>query len=87
VPHLVCLDVEDRKMPVNKKAVAKAVVKKAATKLIRRAGPVGVASTLYDFYKRGQKKSGGKVRKNQKSFLANSKKKTGRLVKNRKKYI
>ena len=51
-------------MPVNKKAVAKAAVKKAATKLIRRAGPVGVATTLYDFYKRGQKKSGGKVRKN-----------------------
>ena len=72
-------------MAVNKKGVARAAAKKAATKVIRRAGPIGIASTLYGFYKEGQKRSGGKVRKNQKSFLANAKRQTGRLVINRKK--
>tara|TARA_R100000544_G_C2217515_1_gene55449 strand:- start:159 stop:392 length:234 start_codon:yes stop_codon:yes gene_type:complete len=69
---------------VNKKGVLKSVAKKVATKVIRRAGPLAVASTLYDFYKSGQKNSGGKAVKGQKSFMKNSLKKTGRLVKNRK---
>ena len=61
----------------SKKAVADygAAVKKAATKLIRRSGPVGVATTLYDFYKRGQEKSGGKVRKNKNLFKQTQKRK------------
>ena len=71
-------------MPANKKGMLKAAAKKAATKVIRRAGPIGVATTLYDFYKSGQKNSGGKAVKGQKPFMKNALKKTGRLVKNRK---
>ncbi len=71
-------------MAVNKKGVLKSAIKKAATKVIRRAGPLAVASTLYDFYKSGQKHSGGKAVKGQKSFMKNSLRNTGRLVKNRK---
>jgi hypothetical protein len=71
-------------MPANKKGMLKAAAKKAATKVIRRAGPLGVATTLYDFYKSGQKNSGGKAVKGQKPFMKNALKKTGRLVKNRK---
>ena len=72
-------------MPVNKKGLAKAAVKKAATRLVRRAGPIGVASTLYGFYKEGQKRSKGKVRKNQKPFMKNAKKKTKSIMRSRKK--
>tara|TARA_R110000751_G_scaffold168017_1_gene273864 strand:- start:689 stop:922 length:234 start_codon:yes stop_codon:yes gene_type:complete len=71
-------------MAGNKKAFAKSVAKKVATKVIKRAGPVGVATTLYDFYKSGQKHSKGKAVKGQKPFMKNALKKTGRLVKNRK---
>lgn len=71
-------------MPANKKGMLKAAAKKAATKVIRRAGPIGVATTLYDFYKSGQKNSKGKAVKGQKPFMKNAMKKTGRLVKNRK---
>ena len=58
-------------MAGNKKAFAKSVAKKIAT-------------TLYDFYKSGQKNSKGKAVKGQKPFMKNALKKTGRLVKNRK---
>ena len=68
-------------MPVNKKGLAKAVAKKVATRVVKRAGPIGVASTLYGFYKEGQKRSGGKVRKNQKSFMKNAKKKSKSIIK------
>ena len=40
------------------------------------AGGLGVGATLYDFYKSGQKHSGGKAVKGQKSFMEESKKKT-----------
>ena len=50
------------------------------SKLLKGAGRlVGggvIASTLYDFYKSGQKHSGGKAVKGQKSFMADAKKKT-----------
>mgnify|MGYP003120341329 FL=1 len=72
-------------MAINKKKVALAAVKKVGTKIIRRAGPIAVAATLYDFYKSGQKNSGGKAVKGQKPFLANAKKKTKSLMTGRKK--
>jgi|TARA_R100000935_G_scaffold29796_1_gene50122 hypothetical protein len=71
-------------MAVNKKKLVKAVLKKAATKVVRRAGPIGVATTLYDFYKSGQKNSKGKAVKGQKAFLKNAKKSTGKIVKKKK---
>ena len=61
------------------KAQKKAIKKFAgkATKVASKiAAPLGVAATLYDFYKSGQKHSGGKARKDQKSFMADTKKKT-----------
>ena len=40
------------------------------------AGGLAIATTLRDFYKSGQKHSGGKINKNQKSIMAEGKKKT-----------
>ena len=40
------------------------------------AAPLTVAATLYDMYKSGQKRSGGKAVKGQKSFMEDAKKKT-----------
>ena len=50
--------------------------KKALKASGRFAGGIGAAGMLYEAYKSGQKHSGGKVRKNQKSFMADAKKKT-----------
>jgi|TARA_R110000744_G_scaffold107262_4_gene203773 hypothetical protein len=92
-------------MPANKKAAAGAAAKKGALGTVKKiakkvlpkiakgaaraTGALGVASTLYGFYKSGQKKSKGKVRKNQKPFLKNAKRKTSSVTKGRvkKKYI
>ena len=52
--------------------VAKTIVKGASRALTAVAVPL----TLYDMYKSGQKNSGGKVNKNQESFLSNAKKTT-----------
>ena len=43
-------------------------------------GGLGVAATLYDFYKSGQKHSGGKIDPKQKSIMAEGKKKTGSIM-------
>lgn len=66
------------------KRAAKKILPKIAKGAARVTGAAGVATTLYGFYKSGQKNSGGKAVKGQKPFLKNSLKKTGRLVKNRK---
>jgi hypothetical protein len=87
-------------VPSNKKSAAAAAAKKGALGTVKRAakkiipkiakgaarvtGAAGIATTLYGFYKSGQKKSGGKAVKGQKPFLKNALNKTGRLVKNRK---
>ena len=65
---------------------AKQGVKKVASKSIsniagKALGGLGIAATLYDFYKSGQKHSGGKAVKGQKSFMAESKKKTKSIFK------
>ena len=64
-------------MKAIKKVIGKAgkalkVVGKAAGRV---AGPAGVAQLGYEFYKSGQKHSGGKVRKDQKSFMEDAMKK------------
>ena len=61
-----------------KDAIIKKGVKKVASKSIANVaskvlGGVGVAATLYDFYKSGQKHSGGKIKKDQKSIWDNKK--------------
>jgi hypothetical protein len=51
---------------------------KVGSKLL---GGLAVGATLYDFYKSGQKHSGGKAVKGQKSFIAEAKKKTKSIFK------
>tara|TARA_R100000808_G_C2134401_1_gene142940 strand:+ start:989 stop:1405 length:417 start_codon:yes stop_codon:yes gene_type:complete len=48
-------------------------------------GALAVPSILYDFYQSGQKHSGGKVSKDQKSFMEESKKKTKSIFNKKKK--
>ena len=63
--------------------LATGVVKRGAGRLA--GGPAGiVASLAYGAYKSGQKHSGGKAVKGQKSFMAESKKKTKSIWKNKK---
>ena len=60
-------------------------LKNTAKKIIKTGGRVlgglGVAATLHEFHKSGQKHSGGKVYKNQKSFMEDAKKKTKSIFK------
>ena len=48
--------------------------------------PLGVGATLYDMYKSGQKHSGGKAVKGQKSFMEDAKKKTKSIFKKKDRY-
>ena len=69
------------------KAQEKAIKKFAgkATRVASKiAAPLGVAATLYDFYKSGQEHSGGKAVKSQKSFMEDAKKKTKSIWNNKK---
>ena len=63
-----------------KKASKASKLVKGAKKALKVGGKIvgglGVAATLYDMYKSGQKHSGGKAVKGQKSFMEESKKKT-----------
>ena len=58
---------------------------KNTQQILKKAGkiiaPIGIATTLYDFYKSGQKHSGGKVNKGQKSFMSDAKKNTKSIFK------
>ena len=62
------------------KTVVSSKLKDVATKVLKIGGKLvgglGVAGTLYDMYKSGQKHSGGKAVKGQKSFMADAKKNT-----------
>jgi len=59
------------------KTVVSSKLKDVATKVLKIGGKLvgglGVAGTLYDMYKSGQKHSGGKAVKGQKPFLADAK--------------
>ena len=57
-------------------SASKQVVKKALRGAGRLAGGLGVVAMAYDAYKSGQKHSGGKAVKGQKSFMADAKKNT-----------
>ena len=50
------------------------------------AAPLTIAATLYDMYKSGQKHSGGKAVKGQKSFMEDAKKKTKSIFKKKDRY-
>jgi len=63
------------------KQVVKNVAKKALKGAGRLAGGLGLASMAYDAYKSGQKHSGGKAVKGQKSFMADAKKNTKSIYK------
>ena len=70
-----------KKVPKAPKASIASKVGKVATKVGKIVAPLGVAATLYDFYKSGQEHSGGKVRKDQKPFMTETKKKTQSIFK------
>ena len=60
------------------KQIAKTGAKNIVSKVASRIAAPGI---LYDLYKSGQEHSGGKVRKDQKSFMAEAKKKTKSIFK------
>ena len=61
---------------------AKEIAKKGLKKIVSKVvAPLAVATTLYDMYKSGQKHSGGKAVKGQKSFMADAKKNTKSIYK------
>ena len=62
-------------------SASKQVVKKALRGAGRLAGGLGVVAIAYDAYKSGQKHSGGKAVKGQKSFMADAKKNTKSIYK------
>ena len=56
---------------------AEVATKTGGKEILKKIIPAAViVSTLHDFYKSGQKHSGGKVNKKQKSFMADAKKST-----------
>jgi len=61
---------------------AKVAAKTGAKETLKKIVPaVVVATTLYDMYESGQKHSGGKAVKGQKSFMADAKKNTKSIFK------
>jgi len=68
------------------KPAIKEIAKKGFEKIVSKVvAPLAVATTLYDFHQSGQKHSGGKVNVNQKSFMAEAKKKQKSIMKEGKK--
>ena len=67
------------------KQAMKESIKKVGSKALRvagkAAGALAIPATLHDFYKSGQKHSGGKAVKGQKPFMEESKKKTKSIYK------
>jgi len=61
------------------KAANKAEWAKVGKVAGRALGVAGVATTMHDMYKSGQKHSGGKINPNQKSIMSEGKKKTKSL--------
>ena len=69
-------DAEWAKFEKGHKAANKAEWARVGRVAGRALGVAGVGSIMYDFYKSGQKHSGGKAVKGQKSFMADARKKT-----------
>ena len=56
--------------------VSHAASKRIGSTLSKSILPIGIATTMYDFYRSGQEHSGGKVNPNQRSFMADAKQNT-----------
>tara|TARA_Y100001963_G_C6535314_1_gene333015 strand:- start:80 stop:607 length:528 start_codon:yes stop_codon:yes gene_type:complete len=63
--------------------VSHAVSKRIGPTLAKSILPIGIATTMFDFYRSGQEHSGGKVNPNQRSFMADAKQNTESFFKMR----